>query len=565
MIKKNSIRYKLYLHSFLSSLLLFLVGLYCLYEIKRLNSFHIQKSVVLEDIRNVQLHFKIQVQEWKNILIRGHLEPNFHKYHKAFETEHFLIQEKINLLLKKQELSEEVKIKLIEFKEIHNNLFIKYNLALKEANINQIEWYKKVDEQVAGIDREPTKAFDFIAYLVESKLNLEIEKFTTQIQIILLSIFSFSIILLTYLSYKLSLTIIVPLEHSVKVLREVSKGNFSQKLNGKTHFIEFDSLLSSTEYLQKEMTNILKYLQEISNQSLNNSENLYEYSNKFDLVIKNLELTSKKNYENIQKGRQKVDKVFVAIQEIQNQIAQSREIVKNLFNYINETLHSQETLNKTNSLSLALISKGSALFNQLQKEVENIQNNQRGILSIVQKVQSLTKKTNMLALNASIEAARAGEFGKGFSIVAEEIGKLAEESNENLSDIHNINENSLNLLKNFLSFNNEVINLFLIINKNEKEVEKFSKQLDEKMQLTNEEVFELLRSLEDLETSEQILKNSIKEDEESTHTQEKLSSDLVSISKEVKKGSVEVDKIINSLQDNIKDINNILNKFIYNS
>ncbi len=95
MIKKNSIRYKLYLHSFLSSLLLFLVGLYCLYEIKRLNSFHIQKSLVLEEIRNIQLHFKIQVQEWKNILIRGHQEANFHKYHKAFETEHFLIQEKL--------------------------------------------------------------------------------------------------------------------------------------------------------------------------------------------------------------------------------------------------------------------------------------------------------------------------------------------------------------------------------------------------------------------------------------------------------------------------------------
>ncbi len=406
---------------------------------------------------------------------------------------------------------------------------------------------------------------DLIASLVESKLNLEIEKFTTQIQIIVLGIFSFAIILLTYLSYKLSQSIVIPLKYSVKVLEEVSKGNFSQKLNGKTHLIEFDSLLKSTEYLQKEMTNILKYLKEISNQSLNNSENLYTYSNKFDLVIKNLELTSEKNYQNIQKGKQKVENVVVAIREIQNKLTQSREIVKNLLEYINDTLSSQNTLQTTNTLSLALISKGSVLFNQLQKEVENIQSNQRGISSIVQKIQSLAKKTNMLALNASIEAARAGEFGKGFSIVAEEIRKLAEESNENLSDIHAINENSLNLLKTFLSSNYEVINLFITINKNEKEVEKFSKQLDEKMQFTNEKVFELLESLNDLETSEQILKNSIKEDEESTHTQEKLISDLVSISKEVKTGSVEVDKIINSLQDNIKDINNILNKFIYNS
>ncbi len=85
-------------------------------------------------------------------------------------------------------------------------------------------------------------------------------------------------------------------------------------------------------------------------------------------------------------------------------------------------------------------------------EVENIQkqtqqNNEsvEKIIAAVSYISDIADQTNLLSLNASIEATRAGETGKGFAVVAEEIGKLANQSNEASTEISE--------LVNLLSYN----------------------------------------------------------------------------------------------------------------
>ena len=168
-------------------------------------------------------------------------------------------------------------------------------------------------------------------------------------------------------------------------------------------------------------------------------------------------------YQNIKENSSAINKVLEDFAQVRDRIGIQDGNIRETSSITIEMLNTFDSIvddiRQTTNFTEHLRDETTQAEKQLIEStriIEGIQNKSRDITSIIDAMDDIASRTNLLAMNASIEAAHAGEAGKGFAVVAQEIKKLATNSAARASDVlHTIDEIS-GMIKSGVESNNSV-------------------------------------------------------------------------------------------------------------
>ena len=256
-----------------------------------------------------------------------------------------------------------------------------------------------------------------------------------------LSISAVVIILLSVIGFIFAMSITAPLKKITKVVRQIAELDLVEnkkyaKLAKKRD--ETGEISRAVEKMRIAFGDMMGELSDISSSVSKDADHLNEIANVVMDHADNNFATTEQLSASMEETSASTDVISADVAKIESYTseinARATEGVR-----LSEEIMKRTVEMKTNTLEASESTR--QMYETVRKETQNAIERSKSVEKIdelANAIKEIADQTGLLSLNASIEAARAGEAGRGFSVVASEIGKLADQSSQTVGSITSI-------------------------------------------------------------------------------------------------------------------------------